>query len=73
MAVLTAAQRRHMPSSEYALPGKKMFPINDKIHQEKALQLVSRAENAGSITPSEAATVRRKAHKSLGQRMADKA
>ena len=72
MAVLTAAQRRHMPSSEFALPGKRMFPINDETHREKALQLVSRAQHAGSITSSEAATVRRKA-KSLGQRMADKA
>jgi hypothetical protein len=64
---LTAAQRDALPTSSFALPGRRMFPIHDSIHAEKALQLVGRALKAGSITAEEASTVRRKARGALNR------
>jgi hypothetical protein len=61
MARLTAAQRKKMPSSSFALPGKGegksgtgsgAYPINDRSHAANAL--------ARSSGKPEAAAVRRK-------------
>jgi hypothetical protein len=41
MARLTAAQRKRMKSSSYALPGKRKYPIPDKSHARNALARVS--------------------------------
>ena len=54
MATLTAASRKALPSSAFALPGRR-YPINDAGHARAAL---SRA--AANATPSEQATIRRK-------------
>ena len=45
MSRLTAKQRKAMPSSEFAGPGKS-FPMNDKVHAEKAVQLEKYASPA---------------------------
>jgi hypothetical protein len=67
MAVLTAATRKKLPKSEFALPGKGegpqgkgagSYPIPDKTHARSALQRVSQH---GS--PSEKARVRAKVKK----------
>ena len=60
MSVLKAKSRNALADRAFALPGRR-FPIEDKIHQQKALQLVGRSLKAGNITPAQAATVRRKA------------
>ncbi len=65
MARLTTEQRKKMKSSEFALSGRR-FPVEDKTHAEKALQLVGRAQKAGNISASEAAKVRAAARKKLG-------
>jgi hypothetical protein len=67
MGVLKAAQRNKLPGKAFALPGRR-FPLTDKIHDEKALQLAPRSEHAGNITPAEEAEVRSKARKALGSR-----
>ena len=45
MARLTAAQRRRLPKSDYAIPSKApksgSYPINDKAHARNALARVS--------------------------------
>lgn len=56
MAKLTTAARKALPSSDFALPGRR-FPIEDKGHARAAL---SRASQFAS--PSEKATIRRKVH-----------
>jgi hypothetical protein len=66
MARLTPAQRKALPKSKYALPQNKgtkkpAFPIPDQAHAEAADMLVKAALKKGSITPAQAATVRRKA------------
>lgn len=65
MAVLKTAERNRLTSSTFGIPGKRAFPMPDKIHAEKALQLVGRSVKAGNTTPAEAAMVRRKAKAKL--------
>lgn len=38
MARLTAAQRKKLPAKSFAGPGKS-FPMNDKTHAQKAVQM----------------------------------
>jgi hypothetical protein len=67
MAVLTTKARKKLPSKDFALPGKKAFPLEDKSHAVAAERLVGRAEKAGSITPAQADEVKEKAAKKLGK------
>jgi len=60
MARLSAAQRRALPSSAFAGPGRS-FPVEDKAHAEKALQLINNAP------PSARARIRAKARAKLGK------
>jgi hypothetical protein len=57
MTKLTAAARKKIPTSEFALPGRR-YPIEDKAHARNALARVSQ-----DGTPGEKATVRRKVHR----------
>ena len=54
MAKLTTATRKNLPSSTFALPGRR-YPIEDEAHARNALARV-----AQDGTPAEKATVRRK-------------
>jgi hypothetical protein len=51
MGVLTAAQRKAMPQSEYALPGKN-YPINDRAHAK-----IAEVDASKFATPDEKAKV----------------
>jgi hypothetical protein len=62
---LSTDARNSLKSSSFALPGKRAFPINDKVHAVKALQLVGKSVAAGNTTPAQAATVRTKAKAKL--------
>jgi len=59
-----------MPKSEFALIQKmdgeqrKRFPINDKEHARKALQLLPRAKD---VSASEKAMIKRKARQKLNK------
>ena len=64
MAKLTTGQRNKLPGSSFAGPGRS-FPINDKVHAQKALQLAGRSEAAGNITPMQEAMIKTKARKKL--------
>jgi hypothetical protein len=66
MADLTAAKRKKMPASEFAL-GKGHFPVNDKVHARLALSGASHSLAVGNITPEEAAKVRHRADAVLGE------
>lgn len=64
MAMLSSRQRRHLPSTSFALPGRR-FPIHDEAHAHNAL---ARVAQYGS--KSEIARVRAAVHKrypSIGQ------
>jgi hypothetical protein len=55
MARLTAAARRKLPASKFALPAQSAYPIDTAARARSAL---SRA--AQNATPSEQATIKRK-------------
>ena len=54
---LTAAARKKIKPGNFALPGKKAYPIEDRSHAANALSRVS-----GNGSPAEKATVRAKVH-----------
>jgi hypothetical protein len=58
MAKLTAAARKRIPKSSFALPKKDGYPIEDKAHARNAL---SRVSQHGS--PAEKAKVRAAVHR----------
>jgi hypothetical protein len=53
MAKLNAAKRKKLTSSQFAVPSKRKYPINDKAHARNALARVS-----ASGSPAEKAQVR---------------
>ena len=57
MATLTAKRRNALPSSAFALPGRR-YPIHNREHAIDALSRVS-----GNGTPAEKATVRAKVYR----------
>lgn len=42
MGKLTAAARKKLPSTAFAEPAKRAYPINDRSHAKNALSRVSR-------------------------------
>jgi hypothetical protein len=57
VAKLTAKARNALPTSTFAVPGRRAYPINDKAHARNAL---SRVSQFGSS--AEKAAVRAKVH-----------
>jgi hypothetical protein len=66
MAKLNSKARGKLPNGDFAGPGRS-FPIEDKVHAEKALQLVGRSVKAGNTTPAQAGTIKAKARAKLGK------
>lgn len=60
MAKLNAKQRNALPASDFAEPGKRKYPVEDKNHAKNALARVSQHG-----TPAEKAQVRRKVAKAF--------
>ncbi len=58
MAKLTYKARKSLPASEFAIPAKRQYPIEDVPHARNALARV-----AQDGTPSVQAEVRRAVHK----------
>lgn len=69
MAKLTAGMRAKLPGKVFAGPGRS-FPIPDKGHARAALQDAPKGVKAGSITPSEASSIKAKASAKLGKSVA---
>ncbi len=57
MAKLTYKERKALPSSSFAEPGKRAYPVNDPSHARNALARVSQFGSA-----SEKSAVRAKVH-----------
>jgi len=67
MAKLTSGMRNALPTSTFALPGSRRYPLPDISHARNALARVS-----GNGTPSEKAKVRAAVHRrypSIGKKM----
>ena len=67
MATLTAGDRKSMPSSSFAGPGRS-FPVNDKNHARLAISGATRSERAGNISSSEEDAIKAKARAKLGDK-----
>jgi hypothetical protein len=67
MAKLYAADRKRMPKSSFAGPGKS-FPVNDPTHARMAISGATRSEHAGNISASEAERIKAKARGKLYSR-----
>ena len=63
MAKLTAAQRKALPDSAFAIPSKRKYPVEDAAHRKNAL---SRVSQFGS--PAEKAKVRGAVKRRTGKR-----
>lgn len=58
MAKLTSKKRNSLPSSDFAEPGARKYPVNDKSHARNALSRVSQ-----NGTEEEKEKVRSKVHR----------
>jgi hypothetical protein len=63
---LSAAQRRALPASDFAGPGRS-YPVNDKTHAETAERFAKRAYNKGSMSLGELNRITAKAKRKLGK------
>jgi len=63
---LSTKARKSLPSKVFAGPGRS-FPIPDKTHALKALQLAPYSEEKGNISPAEESRIKTKARKKLGE------
>jgi hypothetical protein len=67
MAELTTKGRNSLASSVFALPGRR-FPVNDRAHAANAKARATQGVKAGTLSPEQAAIVRRKANAKLGKK-----
>ena len=66
MAKLKASTRKSLPSSEFALPSQRKYPINDRSHAANAKARATQMVEKGKLSASSAAKIRSKANKILG-------
>ena len=66
MAKLKAAARNKLPSSAFGLPGQRKYPMEDRVHQIKAEEFATKEQHAGKLSPAQAARIRAKAKRLLG-------
>lgn len=59
MAKLSAARRKKMPKSQFALPSKRKYPIHDISHARNALTRASQKGTAGSYSTIRAAVLKK--------------
>lgn len=67
MAKLTTKERKTIPKSEFGLPGKKAYPMEDKNHAKNAKARASAAVNAGRMSKSTEEKIDAKANRVLGK------
>ncbi len=66
MSKLTAADRKKIPSSEFAGPDRS-YPVPDASHAANAKARATQQVNAGNLSPSTAAKIKAKANRVLGK------
>lgn len=67
MAVLNAAKRKHIPSSEFGLPGSRKYPMPDRAHAGNAKARASQMVKKGKLSEASAERIRAKANRILGK------
>ena len=56
MAKLNTRDRKKIPTAEFAEPGKRAYPIEDKAHARNAKARASQAVKSGRMSKAEAAS-----------------
>ncbi len=64
MAKLTSGQRKKLPASDFAGPGRS-YPVNDKAHAANAKARATQMEKAGKLAPSAKDKIDAKANRVL--------
>ncbi len=64
---LTAAKRKALPSSKFALPSKRAYPVFDRKHAANAKARASQQYNKGQLSSSAKAQIDEKADRVLGE------
>jgi len=67
MSKLDTAERKAIPTSEFALPSQRKYPIEDKAHAANAKARATQMVKRGKLSSSAAAQIRRKANAVLGK------
>ncbi len=67
MAKLKASKRNSLPSSEFALPGSRKYPVNDRAHAANAKARASQQAAKGTISSSTKQKIFSAANKRLGR------
>ncbi|MEM5294230.1 hypothetical protein VSR82_07790 [Burkholderia sp. JPY481] len=66
MAKLSSAARKQLPKSEFGLPGKRAYPMEDASHAANAKARASQAVNAGRMSTGTEAKIDAKADRVIG-------
>jgi hypothetical protein len=66
MAKLTTKQRKSLPPSDFAGPGRS-YPVEDRAHAANAKARATQAVKAGRMSAAEAAKIKAKANRKLGK------
>lgn len=67
MAKLTTKERKAIPKSEFGLPGKRAYPMEDASHARNAKARASQAVNSGRMSKSTEEKIDRKADRVLAK------
>jgi hypothetical protein len=67
MSKLTTKKRNSLPKSDFALPGKRAYPVNDKAHAANAKARATQMVNKGKLSKSAEEKIDAKANKILGK------
>lgn len=65
MSKLTSKRRDALPKADFALPGSRSYPVEDRRHAANAKARASQAVNAGRMSPATASKIDAKANKVL--------
>lgn len=67
MSKLTTKARKALPKSEFALPGERKYPVNDKAHAAAAKSRATQMVKKGKLSESSKATIDARANKVLAK------
>lgn len=65
MAKLTTKTRKKLPKKDFAEPGKRKYPVEDKAHAKAAETRATQMEKKGKLSESEASKIKAKAKKEI--------
>lgn len=65
MATLNSKTRAKLPKKDFALPGERKYPVNDKAHAINAKARATQQENKGNISMATEKKIDAKANKVL--------